>query len=630
MAAAMLAAGVLVAVAPTSPARATPPPGCDRAWIAGNGAWTDGNNWDPVAVPLPTEDICIYKTTPAFVTLDASSSVDGANMTGSQTALNVHGGALFINGVDGSTWGPGTNAAVNTGQLGGTGTLTVQGALFFADPLSSGTSLSSVPGTGGQPPATPGALVVQGRAEVVAASLGLSSGYRVNVASGGSFVLDAGTFVTADRGTAVNVQTGGILQLQGDGGYYQGAAVSGQPAGSLTNNGLITKTGGSGTSVIDAAYGGSGRIEVHTGALAMPDAGAVSASVWPGSTFETGRCDPGVPTAACQPTANPAVDTMNVSLTVPAGGSTPDGVQLQELGGVSTVQDPQAVGNEVLAHADGLGASPAVIQLRYSQADVMSTPLNEVQVVHTTDAGQDVLLPDCAAGPALPAGISSCIVRPVIRTASNTFVKVLTTTTSRWHLRRSAPVENQGAPGAPTAITITKPKPGDGSVLKVSWTAPANGGAGPISAYRVSVDGKQRASTSSTSALVKNPGPGRHTVKVTAVNAAGVSPAAQATVKLAALSAPRKVTGVDGKAGAPVTVTVTWRGPSSAGGLTIKTYVVAVYKANGHKVSTTKVKASHHSVTLKLPPGSYRFKVRAVNLDGPGPWSGLSGTARAR
>ena len=42
----------------------------------------------------------------------------------------------------------------------------------------------------------------------------------------------------------------------------------------------------------------------------------------------------------------------------------------------------------MLAHADNLSAAqPARIDLRFSQADVMATPLDEVQVVHTPDAG---------------------------------------------------------------------------------------------------------------------------------------------------------------------------------------------------------------------------------------------------
>jgi len=59
---------------------------------------------------------------------------------------------------------------------------------------------------------------------------------------------------------------------------------------------------------------------------------------------------------------------------------------------------------------------PATITLRFSQADVMSTPLNEVQVGHISDAGVMTKTPDCI-GQDLPAGANYCIVRPVARNA---------------------------------------------------------------------------------------------------------------------------------------------------------------------------------------------------------------------
>ena len=385
-----------------------------------------------------------------------------------------------------------------------------------------------------------------------------------------------GTWVSAQPGTTTTIRPGATLDLGGDGGYYQSAA---QP-GALVNNGVLRKSGGNGTSVIDAAYQGSGQVLVQSGAIAMPDGGQVGATVWPGSTLATGRCGGPVTGAVCQPTQDPAKDPMSVQLTVPAGIAGAANVQIQELGPVGAGVDPQGVGNEVLAHADNLAADnahPAKVVLRFSQADVMSTPLDEVQVVHTTDDLQQVLLPDCANG-ALPSGLWSCVVRPVARNSQNTFVTVLTTQTSRWRVRRSLPVDNQGAPTVPRAVTVKEAKPFDGSVLKVSWTAPASSGAGPVAAYRVFLDGKLKASPAGTSATLKNAGPGKHTIKVAAVNAAGTGAQASGSIKLAALSKPRKVLAEAGKAGSPATVGVTWKPPADAGGLTLKRYEVAIYK----------------------------------------------------
>ncbi len=396
------------------------------------------------------------------------------------------------------------------------GTTRAQGTVY----LAAGSSLGSVLGAGAQPPANPGTMIVEGRAEVFSQGATLSSGYKMNVAPGGNLVLDPGTFMVADRGTSTTIQAGGVMSLTGDGGYYPGAAVAGQPASALVNNGVLRKSGGTGVSVIDANLSGAGSIEVQSATLALPDTIPEAATVSPGSTLATGRCDPASPTTICQPSANPAVDPMSVGFTLSAGSPSTAVVQLQELGATT---DAAQVGNEVLAHADGLAQDtthPARLALRFSQADVMATPVDQVQVVHTTDNGQDVLLPDCAAG-ALPSGLYSCIQRPVTRDAQNTYVTVLTVTTSRWHLRRGLPVANQGAPTAPQNLKVAV---GDGSALKVSWVPPASPGAGPVSSYRVTADGKTKATTSGTSAVVKNLGPGKHAIRVVAVNAAGPSP----------------------------------------------------------------------------------------------------------
>ena len=41
----------------------------------------------------------------------------------------------------------------------------------------------------------------------------------------------------------------------------------------------------------------------------------------------------------------------------------------------------------------------------------MGTPLDQIQVVHTEDSGQEVLLPNCVYG-VLPTGLFTCVVLP--------------------------------------------------------------------------------------------------------------------------------------------------------------------------------------------------------------------------
>ena len=127
----------------------------------------------------------------------------------------------------------------------------------------------------------------------------------------------------------------------------------------------------------------------------MPDNQRVGAAVSPGMTLATGRCDSA---PSCGPTTNPATNPMSLGFTVPGTNGAPVVVQLEERGATA---DAEQMGNEVLAHADNLvpdAAHPARLTVRYSQADVMATPVGEVQVVHTDDVNHDSLLPDCSVG----------------------------------------------------------------------------------------------------------------------------------------------------------------------------------------------------------------------------------------
>jgi hypothetical protein len=367
---------------------------------------------------------------------------------------------------------------------------------------------------------------------------------------------------------------------------------------------------------------------VLSGTLALPDNQQVGASVSPGTTLATGRCE-GVG-ASCVATVDPAKDTMSVAFAVPGSNTGPATVQLQELGPVSSAVDPAGVGNQVLAHADNLTAGQAArIDLRFSQADVMGTPLDQVQVVHQTDTGFDVLLPDCVNG-ALPAGLYSCVVRPATRTAENTFVSVLTTTTSRWRVRRGQAVENQGAPTEPQGLVVTEAAPFDGTAHTVTWAAPASSGAGPVAAYRVSLDGAVVSSPAGTSVVLKNPGPGEHSITVAAVSAAGQGPAATATTKVAGLSKPRKVNEVQGKKGGKLTAGAKWKAPADAGGFAISKFKVAVFKADGTKVDTEVVKAGRLRYLFTLKQGRYFVKVKAGNADRWGAWSKKTDLVRPR
>ena len=273
-------------------------------WVHNNGTnqnWDTPGNWNPVGVPNPTAIACI-DTTDNVVIGPSIPNITAAqvHLAGSASLQVPAGRSLLVNGAAESVWAPGTSVEVPMGEIGGTGTIRAQGDVTFTSGQF-GTFLTTTHNGGGQqPPADPGLLVVEGHATLANLGLALSTGYGVSVANGGVVSMAPDTWFAADYGTALTIQPGGTLEVAGDGDYHQGFAVSGQPFSVLTNNGLLTKTAGSGTSVVDATYAGSGQASVLSGTLALPDNQQVGASVSPGTTLATGRCE-GVGASCARP-----------------------------------------------------------------------------------------------------------------------------------------------------------------------------------------------------------------------------------------------------------------------------------------------------------------------------------------
>ena len=224
----------------------------------------------------------------------------------------------------------------------------------------------------------------------------------------------ADTFISADWGTVTTIGPGGSLEIDGNGGYYQGTAVAGQPLGRLINNGTLSKTGGGSTSIVEADYvqGASGQVTVdccavlafaghHLFRVRCPRAGAWALAAAARDVRDLQRLD------------NPAIDVMSVKLSIPSAN--PQAASVAAPGA-----DPAAADHGLPGHrqrglrprrpAGRRPANPATIMLRFSQADVMATPLSEVQVGHISDAGVMTKTPDCISG-TLPPGAPYCIDR---------------------------------------------------------------------------------------------------------------------------------------------------------------------------------------------------------------------------
>ena len=331
-------------------------------------------------------------------------------------------------------------------------------------------------------------------------------------------------------------------------------------------------------------------------------------------------------TTICSGSQNPAIDPMSVKLDLDADNPA-TAAAVQELGTPPDTEDSRALGNDVYAHADQSWprpADPATITLALfagrrdgHAAGRGPGRAHQRRGRDDQDAGLHQRRPSRLGRPTASSGRSPA-------TSLNTFVTVLTTQTSRWRLRRQLPGEafDQTAPGAARNLVATLAPPGDGSKVALSWAAPATDGGAAVSAYRVLLDGKLLfANDGSTSAVVSDPGPGKHSLSIVAVNSIGASAGVAASITIDKLSKPRKVKTVQGKKGGKLTAGAKWKAPADAGGFAITKYKVAVFKKNGKKVDTKVVKADQLKFLFKLKSGKYFFKVKARNTDRWGPWS---------
>jgi len=170
------------------------------------------------------------------------------------------------------------------------------------------------------------------------------------------------------------------------------------------------------------------------------------------------------------------------------------------------------------------------------------------------------------------------------------------------------------APGAPTAVTATR----GNKQATVSWTAP-EGEDNQITGYTVtaSPDGTTvPVSAAATSALVTGLTNGRHyTFTVVAANAAGESPASEASAVTIPATTPKRVHRPAVKV-MKRRARITWSAPPRTGGTPTLGYRVMV----NSRVLTTA--ASPRRIVLRnVKRGVYRVRVQAVNELGSSPTS---------
>lgn len=181
------------------------------------------------------------------------------------------------------------------------------------------------------------------------------------------------------------------------------------------------------------------------------------------------------------------------------------------------------------------------------------------------------------------------------------------------------------------------------NAVQLTWTAPADDGGSPITAYHVYEDGTLigEAPGDSTGGVVDNVSSGVHTYGVAAVNSEGEGP--KATVQVDATDTeeakpgkPRIGTATPGKRGGKLTANVGWQPPSGTTNPAIDGYRVVAYRENRHgkfvKFSTSPVLGGDTGsiVFTTNTRARLRFAVQARNDLGFGSLSSKSNAVRPR
>ena len=428
--------------------------------------WENDANWSLGIAPLRLSDpyVCI----PA-----GGTPVIGAGQGAELVALDVAaggsltvetGGKLFLYGgsltpstirgrvdVVGATFGgPGrvdVSGSLNVRSLGPSAPATLT-----TRECAAALCLPGLPGIGAT-----GRIVVEdeGVVDVSGGRVNLADQFRITV-HGLLRVHDHG-FLAADHGTRLELLPRseptagtGTLRLEDDGDYVEGSNDAGTAElGVVVNQGLIIKSGGSGTSLVTGSYSqpSPGAVTVESGTLLLPSGSPTPATVASGSGYGSGRClGRGQPGCLAQTFG---LDRQNAQLQVPAEDSTGASVVIRELG---TESSPADIGLPVEAHATGLSATaaaPAILSLRYDERILDGRGWTSIDIFRRADDGAPyVVLQPCLADGAPPLGQVACVDRRGLPgssrnvvdaegpgTAPDVIMVVRTVDTSRWVAR---------------------------------------------------------------------------------------------------------------------------------------------------------------------------------------------------
>ncbi|HUR79065.1 MAG TPA: hypothetical protein VMZ22_14040 [Acidimicrobiales bacterium] len=419
--------------------------------------WSVAGNWDRGIVPGEVFSLLATTNDQACIPAGKTAEIGGtADDTGVKIDLRrlVSDGIVTVNRgsklwINGDSSHPSRARAVNqlASTIGGHGKLTITGWLHWTS-LENGAAtqttrevLSDHSFIGGDPEGTPGRTVIAPGAQLLIDGPfgactpcgGVNLYDRRFIDNFGTTTLSKAGYVAADAGTTfTNFRTSsaiGRLVIANNRGWYQG--FTGPP--NLINAGTITKTAGTGVSILDVNYtrtlnGHTGTVSVAKGTLQIwSDFNTVTVS--PGATFGTAGC-----ATEQSPTCNPEATTANTQAEVvklPAITGAPSApVAITEL---TTMPPPNTIGREVTINTPGAAASSTEPMLFTFLYDATVVPVGFVA------SNYRVLRDDVPLGPCPATGTGSavaCTASIGFTTAGDLKVVVRTTDNSKFCIRK--------------------------------------------------------------------------------------------------------------------------------------------------------------------------------------------------
>lgn len=372
------------------------------------------------------------------------------------TLLVDEGSMLFLEGSQSthpSFARSGSTVTLRSSTLGGRGKITFNGTLNWINTRGAATMVTRFcdVGAGCDGPLTGaiGRTVIAATGRLNVNSAGVNLEDKRVIENRGLTTVSGTGYIAADYGTSFT-NAGGTFDIRNDRGYYQGRQrYQITQRGSFVNTGILRKSAGTGTSVVDAVYSegstGAGRIVVQTGQISIlgraNDAASNTATVSPGAAFGVGGCDPAASSICTQPVATSA-DKQVESVALPAGGAVTD-VTIEELPSLKTASMRTAPTHITTPSAVASTSNPMTFRFGLDASLVRSgeTPLALSQSLAVSRQADDgatppVPVPNCTGS--TPTGSQqSCVDRSASQAATSgaggdVVLVVRTTQNSRW------------------------------------------------------------------------------------------------------------------------------------------------------------------------------------------------------